>query len=157
MNEKIRFADGIWIPFLMELHGKYLLPLCADFEIYYNTLEPHLRLCKKGKYWHSVLVRPLVWFSGKTIRKKKNDKILIYAQHMSWFICFWLWKNRSLWPKIDSGTWKSDFRWPKIAFFPTFLRSWYLAVAVLEKRWNNGFRMLEIVFPAFSRAGALQG
>ena len=37
-TEKIRFDDGMWIPSLMGVHGEYLLPLCADFEIYHDSL-----------------------------------------------------------------------------------------------------------------------
>lgn len=39
-----RFADGMWVPSLMGMHGEYLLPLCADFEIYHDTLEPQFDL-----------------------------------------------------------------------------------------------------------------
>ena len=41
---KIRFADGMPVPSLMGMHGEYLLPLCADFEIYHDTLEPQFDL-----------------------------------------------------------------------------------------------------------------
>eukprot|EP00435_Cladocopium_sp_Y103_P011780 s1452_g3.t1 len=43
-TERIRYGDGLWTPSLMGIHGEYLLPLCADFEIYHDTLEPHFDL-----------------------------------------------------------------------------------------------------------------
>ena len=133
-----------------------------------------MRLCKK-EYWHLVLICPVVWFSGKTIRKKNNDKIHIYAQHMAWFTCFWLEKS-IIGDENWLGKWLSDPKNRLVLVLPELvvrrgqdLKRCFFAennsFGCISKvgAWKGHtlekvhFCLPKIVFPSYSRDGALEG